>query len=766
MTTPLADNVEYGYSLGWSFTPLSGKRPTLNGWQARPRAELAEALQWIADGKNIGLRTGQASGLVVIDVDQGGDITSLDLPGTVAVRTGRGGMHLYYRHREKLGNSSGRLGPHIDVKADGGQVVYPGSIHPQTGRRYEWIEGYEPWTVEIAELPQNVIDKLTGRVPAEKKITRTQTKLSTNAYGRTAIKLECERVANAVEGTRNSTLNEAAFNLGQLVGGGYIPREVAEQSLTAASSLPPDETQATLTSGLDAGISKPRYIETRTTEHNTSSPRRDYILLPGAHRDDADKYVEQSNADFARQVIESLPVEAIYNKDFLSGEIAGEPGKRKWIEYTENRMRIVIDDHLKLGQWITARKTGEQAMAYKTCSKDAAGLVLAEAGRMPAVRNLTLMTSYPIYDADIQQVMPGWHNGIYYDQSPALADVYVEPDCEVIHNCLYDLVVDFPFKSDADRQNFFGLLLTPLIAPALEGNRPLHLILSPLERTGKTKLAEEVFGGVILGRQTPAMQITDRDEERDKRVIGMLLTGETLMHLDNLPPYIESSSLSSLLTATTYSGRLLGGNRIVNLQNNLTIVASGNNVQSNGEIIKRSVPILLQPNTPHPEDRRNFCHPNLRAYVARQRSFILSCLIGLIENWKAAGRPLHASKMGGFETWSSVIGGILGVNGFRAWRTNEAAWREQANPKGTEMTAFVELWHETYRLGEVTPQELRELAERNNLFENIFAKHTPHAINVAFGRLMQRHLDTPIASWLIQSGLSRQRPTYQLEPLQ
>ena len=36
----LIANVEYGYSLGWSFTPLAGKRPTLEGWQKRPREKL------------------------------------------------------------------------------------------------------------------------------------------------------------------------------------------------------------------------------------------------------------------------------------------------------------------------------------------------------------------------------------------------------------------------------------------------------------------------------------------------------------------------------------------------------------------------------------------------------------------------------------------------------------------------------------------------------------------------------------------------------
>lgn len=163
MTEPtenaLLKNVEYGYGLGWSFTPLSGKRPTLTGWQKRPRETLDEALAW-ARRQNVGLRTGAASGIVVIDLDAGADVSDLGLPGTVTANTGGAGIHLYYRCRTAVGNSSGKLGTHIDVRGDGGQVVYPGSLHPETHQRYEWAEGFEPWTVEIAELPEAVLDRL------------------------------------------------------------------------------------------------------------------------------------------------------------------------------------------------------------------------------------------------------------------------------------------------------------------------------------------------------------------------------------------------------------------------------------------------------------------------------------------------------------------------------------------------------------------------------------------------------------------------------
>ncbi|BCJ75195.1 hypothetical protein CS0771_47390 [Catellatospora sp. IY07-71] len=74
-----------------------------------------------------------------------GGTTSLDAliargltPPTRYVRTGSGGLHLYYRHPGGISvpcDQGMRLGPGIDVKADGGYVVAPPSRHPVTGVR-------------------------------------------------------------------------------------------------------------------------------------------------------------------------------------------------------------------------------------------------------------------------------------------------------------------------------------------------------------------------------------------------------------------------------------------------------------------------------------------------------------------------------------------------------------------------------------------------------------------------------------------------------
>lgn len=110
-------------------------------WTRHPRA-------------NIGMPTGSESGLLVVDVDldKGGFETLAalvhrhrELPETPTVRTGGGGLHLFFQYPAdaEIRNDTGRkLGPGIDVRGEGGYVLLPPSVHA-TRRAYEWAGGQD-----------------------------------------------------------------------------------------------------------------------------------------------------------------------------------------------------------------------------------------------------------------------------------------------------------------------------------------------------------------------------------------------------------------------------------------------------------------------------------------------------------------------------------------------------------------------------------------------------------------------------------------------
>ena len=152
---------------GWHVLPLHGKVPAIpesegghgyldattdperirRWWDRRPDA-------------NIGIAT-KASRLLVLDVDprNGGTDTLADLervhgrlPETVEAITGNHGRHIYFRapDPDDIARKTEALGPGLDLP---NLVVVPPSIHPETGRGYEWKGMSHPDDVPLADTP-------------------------------------------------------------------------------------------------------------------------------------------------------------------------------------------------------------------------------------------------------------------------------------------------------------------------------------------------------------------------------------------------------------------------------------------------------------------------------------------------------------------------------------------------------------------------------------------------------------------------------------
>jgi hypothetical protein len=138
---------------------------------------------------NIGVATGAASGLVVVDVDKksGGLTTLATLPtmATMSAVTGGSGKHFYFRHPGGQIRNKAGLFPGIDVRGDGGYVVAPGSAG------YRWDEpGHE-----LAPLPGWLLPLLQDQAPRTAPSPATVTPLV------------------AVEGGRNHHLTRLAGKL-------------------------------------------------------------------------------------------------------------------------------------------------------------------------------------------------------------------------------------------------------------------------------------------------------------------------------------------------------------------------------------------------------------------------------------------------------------------------------------------------------------------------------------------------------------------------
>lgn len=151
-------------AMGFSVIPVLGKRPPIQWKDFQYRIALEEeVIKWFETypAANIAIVTGPISELVVVDVDEGADISKLVLPQTVVVKTGGYGFHYYYKYpKDKTVPSTAGVIDKVDIRGMGGYVVAPPSIHI-SGNRYEFA--IPPEDTEISVCPIWLYEKNNTR---------------------------------------------------------------------------------------------------------------------------------------------------------------------------------------------------------------------------------------------------------------------------------------------------------------------------------------------------------------------------------------------------------------------------------------------------------------------------------------------------------------------------------------------------------------------------------------------------------------------------
>jgi hypothetical protein len=231
------------------FPCCAEKRPTCpHGFQAATRDPDAIRNLWRRHpGALIGVPTGVASGIDVLDIDprHGGhlwlDRNADRLPATRTHRTRSAGWHLLFACDGRLRNSAGRIAVGIDVRATGGYVIWwPASglavDHPDT------LATWPDWLLAIL-------------LPPPRPRTPSAPIAVPDCYIRAAVERGRERIRQAPEGCRNSTLNSEAYALARFVAAGAIGERELVHALAAAATaagLLPREIASTLASALRA----------------------------------------------------------------------------------------------------------------------------------------------------------------------------------------------------------------------------------------------------------------------------------------------------------------------------------------------------------------------------------------------------------------------------------------------------------------------------------------------------------------------------------
>jgi hypothetical protein len=264
---------------GWSVFPLHsivhgrcacgrdcgspGKHPLVRRGLHEATTDPAVIKEWWTRCRsaNIAIATGE---LVVIDIDLPKALESLDavigkLPRTLAALTGGGGVHLYFQARNELRNHASRLPglgdlPGIDLRATGGYVVAPPSLHV-SGNRYRWLELAGTHQVEDPddrderhERDQDVQQplrhgpNLSAIAPAPEWLREQPRRPIVIAppkfrdadgtpQGKAALQRQLDILSRARQGERNHTLNRCAFIVGLFIRSGHLDEASARRAL-------------------------------------------------------------------------------------------------------------------------------------------------------------------------------------------------------------------------------------------------------------------------------------------------------------------------------------------------------------------------------------------------------------------------------------------------------------------------------------------------------------------------------------------------------
>lgn len=308
---------------------------------------------------------------------------------------------------------------------------------------------------------------------------------------------------------------------------------------------------------------------------------------------------------------------------------------------------------------------------------------------------------------------PGYDEatGLYLASKVPLDPVPEAPSSEQVKGArdflLDQFLRDFPWVGDADKANYVGVLVTPVLRRYLRTLFPFVVFTATMPGSGKTILTSGP--GMLYGQRV--LTWSDDDTELRKVITSVLADPVGTVIFDNLAEgtVIKSPVLARLITDRTWADRQLGTNITATYANDRLWCATGNNLRLGGDMASRTVLIGLDPDMPHPEERTGFAIPGLDQWIlspANQRRVLWSLLV-LVIDWTRNGAPRERGiTMRQFTPWAEAVGGFLAHHGIKGFLANLEDTRS-IDDEASIWTAFLAQWHNLHGSEWLTTHGLR-----------------------------------------------------------
>jgi hypothetical protein len=316
----------------------------------------------------------------------------------------------------------------------------------------------------------------------------------------------------------------------------------------------------------------------------------------------------------------------------------------------------------------------------------------------PGIRHLEAVVDYPVLrDDGTILCTPGYDptTSLLLETSAAMPMLTSQPTCKDARTAvaaLLEVIVDFPIEADIHRSAWLAALLTPLARFAFVGPAPLFLVDANIRAAGKGLLLD-CIARIVNGERFTVATYTDDENELRKRITSLALAGDRLVLFDNLDGKFGCAVLDAALTATNWEDRLLGVNRIVRAPLLMTWYATGNNVSIAADTARRVCHVRLESDIEHPEERQDFRHPNLLAWVGENRGRLLAAALTILRAYFVAGCPDQSlPAWESFEGWSQLVRGAIVWAGMPDPAATRIQLQERADVTAEGMASLLIAW--------------------------------------------------------------------------
>jgi hypothetical protein len=319
---------------------------------------------------------------------------------------------------------------------------------------------------------------------------------------------------------------------------------------------------------------------------------------------------------------------------------------------------------------------------------------------------------------------PGYDSatGLIYDplgiDFPPISKMPSEQDALAALELLNELLVETPFISDAAKSVALSAIITAMVRPAM-ATAPLHAATAPVAGTGKSFLWDLV-ALIATGKPAPVVPQGANNEELEKRLFAGMLRGDSIVNIDNCDRPLGGAFLNLVLTQVGATNRILGQSKMMDVPPNVTLLATGNNLEVSDDMPRRVLLCRLDSRQENPEFRKFDQNP--KEMVSKNRARYVAAVLTILRAYEVCGRPARQNPLGSFEAWSHLVRDALVWLG-EADPVSTVEEARSSNPERVILLSVLTQWRRVFHQVPITVGEVIQRAKNDTEL-----RHALHAV--------------------------------------